>query len=340
MAASNSNISFDAIVQDIRNRTFRPVYYLMGEEPYYIDQLDHLFATEVLDEMEQEFNQTIIYGQDADLPSILTLARRYPMMAERQVIIVREAQNLRVLDPLVSYLQHPQTSTVLVFCHKNGSLDKRKKVVGEMQRAGLAIFESSKVNENALPTFISRLAADHSCTIDVKATAMLIEAIGNNLTRIVSEMEKLFVNMSTGDTVITPDMVETYTGISKDYNVFELKNSLARRDIARANRIANYMEDNPKTFPPQAVFPILFQYFSNLMLAYYAPQRNVQSIGEYIGQRWGADEYVIGIQNYSAFKVMDIISEIRRYDGMSKGVGATTNVGRGLIRQLVWFILH
>ena len=335
--------TYEVILREIKERSFRPVYYLMGEEPYYIDQLANRFATEVLNESEQEFNQTIVYAQDTNLGNILSLAKRYPMMAERQVIIVKEAQNLKnEIDGLSFYLQKPQPSTLLVFCHKNGSLDKRKKVTGDIERAGGAVFESKKMKEDLLPYFISNYARQHNVAIDDKATMMMIESIGADLNRLVSELDKLLINMPQGATNITPDMVEEYTGISKEYNVFELKSALIAKDIAKANKIAKYMEDNPKNFPLQAVLPLLFSYYANLMLSYYAPQRTPQGVAAYLDMKstWGVNDYLQGMRNYSAVKVMDIISAFRRYDGMSKGVGATANVGRNLLRELVYFILH
>lgn len=335
--------TYEVILREIKERRFRPVYYLMGEEPYYIDQLANRFATEVLNESEQEFNQTIVYAQDTNLGNILSLAKRYPMMAERQVIIVKEAQNLKnEIDGLSFYLQKPQPSTLLVFCHKNGSLDKRKKVTGDIERAGGAVFESKKMKEDLLPYFISNYARKHNVTIDDKATMMMVESIGADLNRLVSELDKLLINMPQGVTNITPDMVEEYTGISKEYNVFELKSALIAKDIAKANKIAKYMEDNPKNFPLQAVLPLLFSYYANLMLSYYAPQRTPQGVAAYLDMKstWGVNDYLQGMRNYSAVKVMDIISAFRRYDGMSKGVGATANVGRNLLRELVYFILH
>ena len=335
--------TYEVILKEIKERRFRPVYYLMGEEPYYIDQLANRFATEVLSESEQEFNQTIVYAQDTNLGNILSLAKRYPMMADRQVIIVKEAQNLKnEIDGLSFYLQKPQPSTLLVFCHKNGSLDKRKKVTGDIERAGGAVFESKKMKEDLLPYFISNYARQHNVAIDDKATMMMVESIGADLNRLVSELDKLLINIPQGATNITPDMVEEYTGISKEYNVFELKSALIVKDIAKANKIAKYMEDNPKAFPLQAVLPLLFSYYANLMLSYYAPQRTPQGVAAYLDMKstWGVNDYLQGMRNYSAVKVMDIISAFRRYDGMSKGVGATANVGRNLLRELVYFILH
>ena len=335
-------VTYESIVKEIADRRFRPVYYLMGEESYYIDQLAARFAGEVLTEAEREFNQTIVYGQDTNLASILTLAKRYPMMAERQVIIVKEAQQLKGdIDLLSFYLQKPMPSTVLVFCHKNGTLDRRKKTVSDIERAGGAVFESKRLRDDHLPYFIMNHVRDHHYTIDEKATMMLVESVGSDLSRLTSELEKLYVNMSPQQNVITPDMVEAYTGISKEYNVFELKNALINRDTFAALRIATYMDDNPKSFPLQAVLPLLFSTFSNLMISYYAPERTAAGIAAYLGLKssYGTSDYIYGMHNYSATKVLDIVGAIRRYDALSKGVGATANTTRGLLRELVCYIL-
>ena len=315
----------------------------MNAGAYGGEMRDILTEADVLTESEREFNQTIIYAQDADLGTILSLAKRYPMMSERQVIIVKEAQNLKgEIDSLGFYLQKPQPSTVLVFCHKNGTLDRRKKVAGDIERAGGAVFESKRVAEDHLPYFITNHVGAHKFTIEEKATMMLIESIGSDLNRLTSELGKLYLNMSPNNTTITPDMVEEYTGISKEYNVFELKNALIAKDIAKAGRITKYMEDNPKAFPLQVILPLLFSYFSNLMVSYYAPQRTPKGVAAYLGLKsnFAAGDYIFGMRNYSATKVLNIISELRRIDAMGKGIGATANTTHGLLRELVFFILH
>lgn len=336
-------ITFDGILKEIASRQLRPVYYLMGEEAYYIDRLTERFVHDILSESEQEFNQTVIYGQDTHMRDIVSLAKRYPMMADRQVIVVKEAQNLKnEIDDLSLYLQHPQPSTVLVFCHKNGSLDKRKKTPADIDRAGGAIYDSKKIPDAKVPDFILKIVREKGYSIEDRAVNMIVEFIGNDLNRIVSELDKLSVNMTDGVTRITPDLVEEYTGISKDYNTFELQAALAVKDVGRAMRIVKYMENNPKTFPMQAVLPLLFKYFADLMMSYYAQPRTLEGVKVMLGRSstWGLQDYMNGMRNYSAFKVMDIISEIRRYDGMSKGVGATNNMSKGMLSELIYFVLH
>lgn len=336
-------ITYEGVLKEIATKKLRPVYYLMGEEAYYIDRLTERFANDILNETEQEFNQTIIYGQDTSMRDVLLIAKRYPMMADRQVVIVKEAQNLKNdIDELSFYLQRPQPSTVLVFCHKNGSLDRRKKTVADIERAGGAVYESKKIKDDKVPDFIVRAVTMKGYTIEERAVKMLTEFVGNDLIRVMSELDKLYVNMTEGEKHVTADMVEEFTGISKDYNVFELQTALARKDVLRANRIVKYMESNPKTFPMQAVLPLLFKFFADVMMAYYAKPRTLDGVKVILDRSstWGLQEHMMAMRNYSAFKMMDIISELRRYDGMSKGVGATSNMTDGLLMELVYYILH
>ncbi|MBR5963797.1 MAG: DNA polymerase III subunit delta [Bacteroidaceae bacterium] len=337
-------VTYESLVREIQSGKFRPVYYLMGEESYYLDRLTDLLSTAVLDEAEREFNQLTIYGQDATIDAIIANARRFPMMANHVVIIVKEAQNIKEIDKLSLYLQKPQPSTVLVFSHKNGSLNKKthKSLLAEIDAAGGAVFESNAIkNDTILIAFIDDYLAAKGRTIDGKARMMLVEAVGANLSRMASEMDKLVVNTTEENRHVTPEMVEAFTGISKEYNIFELQKALVNKDIQKANRIAKFMDDNPKAHPSQAVFAFLFNYFSRLMLAYYAPQRDSAGVAKFLNVGYYVDDYLRGMRNYSAFKVMEIISALRRYDGMSKGVGARANItSGGLIRELVHFILH
>ena len=336
--AKQEEVTYDSIIKEINSRQFAPVYYLMGEEPYYIDRLSDYIAEHVLTEEERGFNQVVIYGRDTDMGSIVSAAKRYPMMAEHQVIIVKEAQTLRDIDDLVYYLQKPQPSTVLVFCHKYGTLDRRKKVVTELMKTG-RVFESKKLKEGALPSFISSYVRSKGTAIDVKAANMMVESIGTDLSRLVSELDKLVIAKPKNDEPITPELVEEYVGISKDYNAFELKNALVVKDVARAYIIAKHLESNKKQIP--MVLSILFGFYSNLMMAYYAPERSDNGIAAYLDLRspWHAREYQTAMQNYTAWKVMFIISDIRKYDALFKGCGANAT-DEGLLCELVYHILH
>ena len=297
-------------------------------------------AENVLTEEERGFNQMVIYGQDTDIGSIVAAAKRYPMMAEHQVIIVKEAQTLRNMDELVYYLQKPQPTTVLVFCHKYGTLDRRKKVAVEIEKTG-RLFESKKLKDSMLPSFISNYVRSKGAAIDVKAANMMVESIGADLSRLASELDKLIIAKPQGDTPITPELVEDCVGISKDYNVFELKNALMVKDVAKANTIAKYMEDNKKTFAMPMVLAMLYNFYANLMMAYYAPDKSENGIAAYLDLRspWQAKEYQTAMRYYNAWKVMYIISDIRKYDALSKGYGANAT-DKGLLRELIYHILH
>ena len=337
---AKQEVTYDSIIKEVNARQFAPVYYLMGDEPYYIDRLSDYIAENVLTEEERGFNQMVIYGQDTDIGSIVAAAKRYPMMAEHQVIIVKEAQTLRNMDELVYYLQKPQPTTVLVFCHKYGTLDRRKKVAAEIEKSG-RLFESKKLKDAMLPTFISNYVRSKGSAIDMKAANMMVESIGADLSRLASELDKLIIAKPRGDEPITPELVEECVGISKDYNVFELKNALMVKDVVKANTIAKYMEDNKKAFAMPMVLAMLFNFYSNLMMAYYAPDKSDNGIAAYLDLRspWQAKEYQTAMRYYTAWKVMYIISDIRKYDALSKGYGANAT-DKGLLRELIYHILH
>lgn len=337
---AKQEITYDSIIKEINSRQFAPVYYLMGEEPYYIDRLSDYIAENVLTEEERGFNQMVMYGQDTDLGSIIASAKRYPMMADYQVIIVKEAQALRNIDELVYYLKKPQPTTVLVFCHKHGTLDRRKKTAVEIEKVG-RLFESKKLKDSMLPTFITNYVRTKGTAIDVKAANMMVESIGADLSRLASELDKLIIAKLKNEDPITPELVEECVGISKDYNVFELKNALIVKDVVKANTIAKYMEDNKKNFAMPMVLAMLYNFYANLMMAYYAPEKSDTGIAAYLDLRspWQAKEYQMAMPFYTARKVMYIISDIRKYDALSKGYGANAT-DKGLLRELIYHILH
>ena len=337
---AKQEVTYDSIVKEVNARQFAPIYYLMGEEPYYIDRLSDYIAANVLTEEERGFNQMVIYGQDTDMGSIVAAAKRYPMMAEHQVIIVKEAQTLKGMDELVYYLQRPQPTTVLVFCHKHGTLDRRKKVAAEIEKVG-RLFESKKVKDSALPLFITNYVRAQGTAIDMKAAGMMVESIGADLNRLASELDKLIIAKPKNDEPITPELVEECVGISKDYNVFELKNALIVKDVLKANTIAKYMEDNKKQFAMPMILSALFSFYSNLMMAYYAPDKSDNGIAAYLDLKapWQAKEYQTAMRYYNAWKVMYIISDIRKYDALAKGYGANAT-DKGLLRELMYHILH
>lgn len=334
-------MTYEDIAKDIKNGKFAPVYLLMGEEDYYIDRISDYIVEKALDENEKEFNLTIMYGLDTDMASVVNNAKRYPMMSEHQVVVVKEAQNLRSWEELSFYMQKPLTSTILVFCYKHGTLDRRKKIVAEIEKNGV-VFESKKLKENLLPGFIMTYMKRRKMEIDDTAAQLMAEFVGNDLNRLAGELDKLIITMPKDRNRITPVEIERNIGISKDYNNFELKNALITKDTLKANKIVKYFSDNPKSNPLQPTLALLFNYFSNLMVAYYAPERTENGVAAYLGLKspWLAKEYIAGMKAYTGVKVMNIITQIRLCDARSKGIGNVSLSPGELLRELVYFILH
>ena len=326
------------MVRSIQERQFKPIYYLMGEEAYYIDRISEYLVDSVLTEDQKDFNLTVLYGAETDINQVIQAAQRYPMMSEYQVVLVKEAQNLKNLDPLSSYLKNPQPATILVFCHKNGVLDGRKKVAGDIGRAGY-LFESKLLKDNALPGFIGGYVKRKGMDIDAKSVSLLVEYIGADLNRMASEIDKLAI---TGARMVTPELIEEHIGVSKDYNIFELRNALLQKDVLKANRIVNYFDKNSKQYPIQKVLPGLFSFFSNLMVAHYSPRKDETGIAEVLGFKstYPARDYVQGMRVFSARKTMNIIAALRETDAKSKGVGNNIEVEGDLYKDLIYYILH
>jgi len=274
--------TYEEIARDLKNRIYKPVYYLMGEESYYIDRISEYIAQTVLNENEKEFNQTILYGADTDIATIINAAKRYPMMSKYQVVIVKEAQGVKNIDELSYYLQKPLESTILVLCHKHGVLDRRKKLAAEIEKVGV-LFESKKIKDTQLAGFITSYLKRKSIEIEPKASEMMAEFVGTDLSRMAGELEKLIITLPKGQKRITPEQIEQNIGISKDYNNYELRNALIIKDVFKANQIIKYFEENPKTNPLQMTLSVLFNFFSNLMLAYYAPEKSEQGIAAQLG---------------------------------------------------------
>ena len=329
-------------MSDLKARKFAPVYILMGEEAYYIDLITDYIATHVLSQDEQDFNQTILFGADTNAVKVADIARRYPMMAEYQVVIVKEAQSIKSLDALEKYLSNPVKSTILVWCHKNGTIDKRKKIVALAEKVGV-VFDSAKLKEWQLNPFIENYLKERKISIDQKSTQLIADHIGADLHRLTSELSKLALALPEDDRRVTPDVVERQIGVSKDFNPFELKNAIIAKEILKANRIVKYFDKNPKAGSLFACLPMIFNFFQNLMIVHYAPNRfNEKEIAAILELKsaWAAKDYVVGVRNYSARKTMDIISKIREIDAKSKGLDNPNTSPEELMRELIFFILH
>ena len=338
---AKQEITCDDILKELRAKQYRPVYYLMGEEPYYIDLIADYITDNILTETEKEFNLTVVYGADVDIATVINAAKRYPMMSEHQVVVVKEAQNIRNMEELSYYLQKPLLSTILVICHKHGVLDRRKKLAAEIEKTGV-LFESKKVKDAQLPAFITSYMKRKGIDVEPKATAMLADFVGADLSRLTGELEKLIITLPKGHTRVTPEQIEKNIGISKDYNNFELRSALVEKDVLKANKIIKYFEEIPRTSPIQMTLSLLFGFFSNLMLAYYAPEKSEQGIANMLGLRtpWQAKDYLAAMRRYNGVKTMQIIGEIRYADAKSKGVGNPSLSDGDILRELVFKILH
>ena len=342
MTEKRSSITFEDIMRRIEQRQYAPVYILMGDESYYIDQITDAIANSVLKPEEQDFNQTILFGADVTAAQVVDIAKGYPMMSSHRVVIVKEAQNVKSLDALEKYLVNPMSTTILVWCHKNGLIDKRKKVVAKAESVGI-VFESKKKRDYELNTFINKYLKAKNVQIDAKSSDMIVEHVGADLSRLVSELDKIILSLDDKNRIITPEMVEQKIGISKEFNTFELRSAIINKDVYKANLIINYFEKNPKSGSIYAFLPLLFSYFQNLMIAYYAPNRsNEADVARFLELKssWAAKDYILGMRNYSGVKAMQIIEKIREVDAKSKGLDNPNTSADELMKELLFFILH
>lgn len=333
-------MEYQQILADLKNKVYGTVYFLEGEEPYFIDLVSDYILEHVLTESEKAFNQTLLYGKDITLDSIITAARRYPMMAERQVVVVREAQNIKEIDELASYVENPAPSTVLVLCYKYKTIDKRKKLFKAIQKNGIYL-ESKTLYENKIPDWIISYLKSMQLGIAPKAVQMIADHVGNNLQRIVNELDKVIFSAIPG-TSITEDDVEKNIGISKEYNIFEFQNALCKKDIYKANRIVNYFVDNEKSNPIQMIVSVLVSYFRKILLYHTLENKNNQNeVMKGLGVNYyAASDFITAGKNYPLQKAVLILSLLREYDLRSKGGrGGTTDNGE-LLRELTYKILH
>lgn len=332
--------TYEQILSDIRKKIYFPIYLLMGEEPYYIDLIADYMQENILDETNREFDQIILYGNDVDMPSIINAAKRYPMMALHQVIIVKEAQQIKKWDDLAFYLQNPQKSSILVFCYKYGQVDKRKAWLKNISEIGV-LFESKKVRDYELSNWIKSYAKSKKIDIEEKAIAMLAEFLGTDLSKITNEIDKLLITKPANQSTITPELVEKNIGISKDYNVFELQNALINRDLLKSNRIIRYFANNEKANPLPMVLSQLFSFFSNLMLYHYISDKSKETVASELKiNPYFVRDYQKAAQVFNAWKTMHIISYIRETDARSKGVENLTATDGDLMKELIYKILH
>ncbi|MEC4005813.1 DNA polymerase III subunit delta [Flavobacterium sp. SUN052] len=323
------------IINDIKSGNIKPIYFLMGDEPYYIDKLTEYIEQNVLQEHERDFNQTILYGRDVTIEDVIGNAKRYPMMADRQVVIVREAQELsKTIENLDSYALNPQPTTVLVLAYKYKTLDKRKKLIKSVAKNGL-VFESKKMYDNQVGTWIARVLQGKGYSIEPKANAMLVEFLGNDLSKISNELNKLQIILPKGSQITAKD-IEVNIGFSKDFNVFELQNALGSKNQLKAYQIAQYFADNPKDNPMVVTTSLIFTFFVKLLKYHGLKDKNPKNVAPALGvSPFFLKDYDIALRNYPMKKVSAIVATLRDIDVKSKGVGANSLPTHDLLKEML-----
>jgi DNA polymerase-3 subunit delta len=332
--------SFEQIISDISERNFKPIYLLMGEEPYFIDRVSDLLQQTVLDESQKPFNLNILYGRDQDAAQVDNLARRFPMGADYNLVIVKEAQMLQKIDNLIYYVRNPLKSTILVLCYKNGNLDKRLKLFKEIEKGGV-LLATKKLYEDKVPRWISAYLARKNYQIEPAAAMILTEYMGTDLARVAGELDKLVLTLPDGQSRITTSHIEENSGISKDYNTFELVKALSKRNILKANRIVNYFAANQKNYPITLTIGTLYYFFGKLLALHFLPDKSTRSVTSALQvNSYFVQDYLTAIQHFPRKKVAQVISLLREYDLKSKGFGNGSTDEGELLKELIFKILH
>lgn len=334
--------TYESIMRDLKARKFSPIYILMGDESFYIDKISDYIAENVIKAEDRDFNQTVLFGADTTAVQVSDYCKGYPMMAEYRVVIVKEAQSLKNLEYLEKYCEKPVKTTILCICYKNGTIDRRKKLISKAASVGV-VFESKKLRDYELLGFIENYLKARKVTIEPKATQMIADHIGADLSRLTSELDKVLLSLPDTDRRVTPEVVEREIGVSKDFNAFELRNALIHRDVYKANQIVKYFNSNPKAGSIYSFLPLLFSFFQNLMVAYYCPQKNnPEALSKFLDLRssWAVRDYLAGMKSYSGMKVMQIISKFKEIDAKSKGLDNPNTDSGELVKDLIFFILH
>ena len=339
-------MDYKQIIKDIKNKVYHPVYFLMGEETYFIDLISDYIEANVLDENEKEFNQTILYGKDVKANDIIGTAKRFPMMANHQVVIVKEAQNVRDLagkekgaEAFLHYIENPQTTTILVICYKYKSVDKRTALAKKLSKHAV-LFESKKLYDNKIPEWVANYVKSKKFTIAPKATVLLAEYLGTDLSKVSNELDKLMINLAP-QAEITLDLIQKNIGISKDYNPFELQNAIGSKDILKANQIIKYFNANKRSFPLVLTLSSLNGYFSKLLAYHLLSDKSRNNVVAALKVHpFFVSDYERSARNYSLGKIKRIFSYLRDYDLKSKGMGSVTASEGELLKELVFKIMH
>ena len=333
------------ILKRLKENEYAPIYFLLGNEVFYIDEITEYIEENALQESQKGFNQIIIYGKDVDVQDIINNAKRFPMMSERQVVIVKEAQEIQNLslqegqEILMNYVQNPLPSTILVFAYKNKSIDKRKTFFKTLEKHAIVV-ESKKLYDSQIPDWVSQYVSEKGHEVELNATQILVDYIGNDLERLSNEIKKILINYSE-KTIITPGIVQKYVGISKDYNAFELQRAIAVKDIIKANQIVNYFGSNTRTNPIIPVIALVFNFFSKLLIIHQSTDKNRNKLAQLTGVNpYFINEYIHASHNYPLGKVIQNIHYIREADLRSKGVGVGSIKEGEILKELVYKLLH
>jgi DNA polymerase-3 subunit delta len=333
-------VTYEEIISDLKKRIFRPVYFLAGEEPYYIDLIINYIEDKVLPEAEKAFNQIIVYGDDTNIAAIIDTARRFPMMASHQVVIIKEAQSLKRIEDLTLYLEKPLLSTILVFSYKYKTIDKRTKLYKALE-SHATYFESARLRDYQIPAWIERYLMTKGIKSDPSASAMLTEYLGTDLHKIVNELDKLIITLPDGKPVITTSLIEKNIGISKDYNNFELQKAIGEKNILKANMIVHYFANNPRDNPITLSIASLFGFFSKLLTYHYLTDKSKNNVAAVLKVNpFFVKDYENSSTKYNVSKTVQIISLLRTFDMKSKGYGDPGTEPGDLLKELVFKILH
>lgn len=327
-------------MKDLKSKKYSPIYFLMGDESYYIDKVTNYIMNNVLSESEKSFNQTIMYGKDVEIGTVITAAKRFPMMCDHQVIIVKEAQNIKKIEDLHFYAKQPLKSTILVINYKYKTLDKRSKLYKALKNGTL--LESKKLYDNKLPEWIKEYLSEKNISIDPPSSLLLAENLGNDLNKISNELDKLIITLPDDEKKITSKHIEQNIGISKDYNTFELNNALTNKDVLKANRIVNYFAANEKEHHISLTIASIFYYFSKVFQYHFLPDKNnSKAVASALGVHpFFVNDYKKAAQKYKPPKIAQIFSDLREYDLKSKGVENNSATQGDLQRELIFKILH
>ena len=331
-------MNYKELILSIKNKETQPVYFLLGDEPYYINKITNAF-TNIISEEEKDFNQIILYGKDTNIEEIILEAKQFPFGSEKRVIIVKDAQDLKKIELLEDYLYNPQKSTILIFSYRNKTIDKRKKI-GKIIYKNSIVFESKKLYENAIPIWINNYVKEKGYKIDNNATVIITEFLGSDLTKITNELNKLMLVIDNKN-IIDAKIIEHYIGISKDYNIFELQNSLAERNNIKVNRIINHFEKNPKNYNIIPIISSLFNFFQKVLFLYELKNKDQKTISNVLKiNPFFINQYKIAYNNFSRIKIYRILEFLDSYDQRSKGVKNNKTPHSELLKELTLKILY